>query len=159
MSQEESTELRNGTACIIFIVIKIFFQKQTWRTQILPESQNYQCVISRSFGLWSPSETEWQPEKCLRFLKMLKSQRSPPGRGKGVVRSQPGCPPPRLPAVCRAEPRDRALAWGIVCNPKARPLPCGRLYFHTLTCQTHDTLSHSWLPFLICPEGGEKRVN
>lgn len=39
----------------------------------------------------------------------------------------------------------------IIWNPKAEPVPCGRLYIHKLTCQTHDQPSHSQLTFLICP--------
>lgn len=158
VSQEESTELRNGTAGIIFIVIKIFFQKQTRRTQILPKSQNYRCVISRSFGLWSPSETEWRPEKCLRSLKMLKSQRSPPGRGKGVVCSQPGCPPTAASSVqSRAKGQGPRPGHCLQSKGTAPPL-WPALFSHTDVSNTRHTQSFM-AAFLDLSWRGEKRVN
>ena len=88
MSQEESMDLRNRNAGVIFTGIKIFFENGHGGHRFYP---NYQHVTPGSLGLWNQRETLGQREQCLWIPTNAQVTKVAPGEAKGC---RAGAQPP-----------------------------------------------------------------
>lgn len=157
VSQEESTELRNGTACIIFIVIKIFFPKTDMEdTDFTRITKLSVCNIQE---LW-PVEPKWDwvaAGKMSAILKNAEITKVASGKGQGC-RAQPARLPPTTAASSvqsRAKGQGPRLGHCLQSKGTAPPL-WPALFSHTDVSNTRHTQSFMAAFLDLSWRGGKK---